>query len=152
MKTPGLLLVAFFICVFKPSNAQEIPSIFIKKQNFIYFFQLGKKTDTLTKLNAKFYLSIPDSLKEQIVVDVENGLLHITSNDSIVELMHMPGMRYESYFAPARNAKNLKQPEFDFKTHVNGASSLSHELIRIRLLDRKEDRIEVENNFFYQVE
>jgi hypothetical protein len=127
-------------------NGQGTPTIKFKRSKFVYFFQVGTETDTITEKKGNlFYLVVPDSMKERIAVDVENGQLRLTDNDSIVKLNHVPGIRYESVFV-----KDPKTQTYEFKTLVNGASGQEGNIIHIKINDRKEEKVDMESAYIFK--
>ena len=120
---------------------------------FIYFFPKGANTDSVVKnSNDLFYLVVPDSLKKHIVVYVENGKLVKTTNDSLVKLNYTQGLKYESQFVISEVAeapKKLKK-EFELISLINGASSYEKNKILIQIINKKEEKVVIENIFFYR--
>lgn len=146
----------FFFFGFVNANAQAPEKIkFQKNAALIYFFAKGAKADSVIKnTNDLFYLVIPDSLKKFVTVYVENGKLIKTINDSIVKLNYMQGLKYESQFiineVPAdANSKSLKK-KFDMISLINGASSYQKNKILVQIINKKEEKVVIENIFFYR--
>lgn len=124
---------------------------FQKDPSLIYFFQKGIKKDTLSKKSENlFYLLVADSLKKSVVVEVENGQLMLTANDSLFQLNYVPGLRYESFYIKRQNftAPAIQEKAFQYQTLVDGVSTLSKERIRIILRDKMTGQIILENDFF----
>ena len=146
----------FIIFTFANANAQTPEKIkFQKNSSFIYFFPKGAKADSVIKnTNDLFYLVIPDSLKKFVTVYVENGKLIKTINDSIVKLNYMQGLKYESQFIINEvhvdaNPKILKK-KFEMISLINGASSYQKNKILIQIINKKEEKVVIENIFFYR--
>ncbi|MDO9000134.1 MAG: hypothetical protein Q7W45_10245 [Bacteroidota bacterium] len=144
-----------YLFIFATTTAQTPDKIkFQKNSSLIYFFQKGTSKDSVIKNSSDlFYLVIPDSLKKHVVVYVENGKLIKTANDSIVKLNYMQGLKYESQFVinelPVEaNSKSLKK-KFEMISLINGASSYSKNKILIQIINKKEEKVVVENIFFY---
>lgn len=149
MRTCFLYLVVMMMSLF--SQSQNVPVIKVKKNQVIYFFQEGTKTDTLSfNKGTRFYLVVSDSLKEQTVIDVENGQLGKTTNDSIVELKFTPGIRYESFFSPGDNTKNSNTPTFEYRVRINGTATTEANRIRIRIIDRKKEEVQFETFYYFR--
>ena len=138
-----------FLFVFTNITAQNPEKIkFQKNSSLIYFFPKGANTDSVVKnSNDLFYLVVPDSLKKHIVVYVENGKLVKTTNDSLVKLNYTQGLKYESQVAEA--PKKLKK-EFELISLINGASSYEKNKILIQIINKKEEKVVIENIFFYR--
>lgn len=150
------LFYFLMIFVYSRANAQTPEKIkFQKNSSLIYFFAKGAKADSVIKnTNDLFYLVIPDSLKKFITVYVENGKLIKTINDSIVKLNYMQGLKYESQFiineVPGdANSKSLKK-KFDMISLINGASSYQKNKILVQIINKKEEKVVIENIFFYR--
>jgi hypothetical protein len=144
-----------FLVLFTASltcQAQQVERIKFKKdRSLVYFFHKGDKSDTLHKdAENYFYLLVPDSLKKDFSLEVENGQMLATENDSLVKLNYMPGFNYESFYSITDGTKKQKRRGFEFKTAVNGTSVLEHTKISISLINKKTGGLILENTFFYQ--
>lgn len=125
--------------------AQEPNLIRVKKdQHSFYFFQKGPKSDTLDN-HSLFYLIVPDTLKKNISVQVDNGRLLATENDSLLQFNYLYSMQYESVYSKVSNEKKAR---FELKTLVNGTSGMEQNVIRIRIVDRRENEILLENRYY----
>jgi|GEM_PF-816219 len=148
-------LAYFFLTLFFFSTkcfSQTAEKIKFKKDgSLIYFFQKGEKTDTLSRLSDHFfYLVVPDTLKKDISIEVENGQLLRTSNDSIVKLNYLPGFKYESFYEPEENVTGKKKKiRYEYKTGVDGTSVYPHGKISISLINKRTGGLILENNFVY---
>lgn len=142
-----------FLLILNASPAQSVEKIKFKKQNsLLYFFQKGAKSDTIVKNKSDlFYLVVPDTLKDKIIIFVDNGQLLPTPNDSIVKLNFVRGFNYESLFLPEEQsaAGADKKKQFHFKTLVNGTSLQPINSVRFKIVNKKEDGVIIENVFFY---
>jgi hypothetical protein len=140
--------------LFGKTFSQSAEKIKFKKTDpFIYFFQKGEKKDTLAKtLGDIFYLFVPDSLKNVISIYVENGQLLATNNDSLFRLHFVRGIKYESLFSlkETRNTGNKDLEKFEFKTLVNGSSTLSENKIKVQIYNRVLNELVLENSFIYR--
>jgi hypothetical protein len=126
---------------------------FQKNSTLIYFFPKGAKTDSVVKnSNDLFYLVVPDSMKKHIVVYVENGKLIKTTNDSLVKLNYMQGLKYESQFVinEVTEAPKKIKKEYELISLINGASSYEKNKILIQIINKKEEKVVIENVFFYK--
>lgn len=87
-------LFQIFIFISLSSHAQQ--TIKVKKvDNRFLFFQIGKQNDVLEKdKNDLFYIKLPDSLKQDLQIQVENGHFTKTSNDTVFKLIPIRGMKY----------------------------------------------------------
>lgn len=143
-----------FLFVFTNASAQNPEKIkFQKNSALIYFFPKGQNKDSIVKnSNDLFYLVVPDSLKKHIVVYVENGKLIKTTNDSLVKLNYMQGLKYESQFVISEVAEAPKKikKEFELISLINGASSYEKNKILIQIINKKEEKVVIENVFFYR--
>jgi hypothetical protein len=144
-----LLFVACFTGIL---HSQNVETFKLKKNaSLIYFFQKGNKNDTLAKDKSDlFYLLVPDSLKEYISVQTENAQLVATSNDSLVKLNYVKGLKYELLFqkeATVRRSGN-RPKLYRCITLVNGVSTLQGNKIIIQIINKKENGLVLENVFF----
>jgi hypothetical protein len=143
----GYLLLLSLLLGVTLLPAQPAATIRFKRTGeLIFFFQQGPQSDTIFRTrHHRFYLLVPDSLKPQITLEVENGRLMPATNDSIVEFSHMKGLKYESLYLAGEDTPGVRR----LNTLVNGASSLPEHQIRIRILHRKTERPLLENPFIY---
>jgi len=135
-----------FLLSFNNAFCQDIAVVHLKKEKPLLFFQKGVKSDTIIKnKNDVFYLSVPDSLESSISIQVENGRLEPLAKDTLIKLVYLKGLKYESLFLRTEGKRSS-----EFKTLINGASELENSLIRIRLFDRRSGKVILENLFFYR--
>lgn len=143
-----------FLFILTNTTAQNPEKIkFQKNPSLIYFFPKGANKDSIVKnSNDLFYLVVPDSLKKHIVVYVENGKLVKTTNDSLVKLNYMQGLKYESQFviSEVTEAPKKIKKEFELISLINGASSYQKNKILIQIINKKEEKVLIENVFFYR--
>lgn len=135
-------------------SAQKIETIRIRKNpELIYFFQKGLKSDTLSN-QALFYFIVPDSLKRSISVYVDNAQLIASLNDSLLQLNYLKGLIYESLYEqvedPSEKKQNQKEIVFELKTLVNGTSARKPEEIFIRIVNKQNDKVLLENLFYFK--
>ena len=145
----SFIYFAFFISGFL--NSQPTQKIkFSRSTHLIYFFQIGAKSDTLHKnKNDLFFISFPDTSKDQILIATENGQFRKTDHDTVIRLVYVPGLKYESYFERKEIPDSVmsKVPVTEFKTQVNGPSVYNSKKIQIQVIDRKRNQIIIENIF-----
>lgn len=136
--------------------SQEIQTIKFSKSQF-YFFQKGAKDDTLIDgKNNLFYLIIPDSLKPNLIVNIENGKLVATKNDSLVALDFLQGLKYESRYTlrnedipiEKKRMSGSKNKHYDFVSLINGVAATPSKKILIRLVNKIDNTILLENVFY----
>jgi len=127
---------------------------FQKNSTLIYFFpKFTLSNSVINSSSGIFYLVVPDSLKKNISVRVENARLLKTENDSIVQISYMPGLKYESMYvveeSPIPNSKKIKK-EFKFITLINGTATNPKNEIHIQVINKKEEKPLIEDLYFYQ--
>ena len=93
-----LYFIIVFICFSLLCEAQQ--KIKIKKEdNRFLLFKLGKQTDHIVKDQSDlFFIKLPDSLKNNLLVMVENGRFTQTTNDTIFKFIPIKGMKYSHAF------------------------------------------------------
>jgi len=141
--------------VFAQCNAQNAPAIKLKKEHSsLVFFQSGNKKDTISKGSGDlFYLAVPDTMKDDIVIYVDNGRIETTRNDSLVRLSYLPGISYESVYVHENKLTRgtgqfMSRRTYSLKTLINGATSLEKNHIRVRIADRMQGDL-IRNSFIY---
>jgi len=116
---------------------------FKKADRELIFYKMGAANDSLAT-NDEFLFLSGDSARDHLSLEVENGLLRTSKNDSILVFRHMPGMRYETFY---QHTLNAGVRTCLIKTVPDGASSLPHNSVRIIVRDRKKGLILIENQF-----
>jgi hypothetical protein len=145
--------ILYFVLLISGTGWTQSPDKikFAKNSDLIYFFQVGTKSDTISKgVSDKFYLIVPDSLKESILFSLDNAQLIRSENDSMVICNYLPGLRYESIFLN-RGQDDLGEELlniYEFKTLVNGTSVINKKKIIIQVIDRRKNKVLMENEFF----
>jgi len=132
------LYILLFVCHF--SFFSQVPDkIQIKKDIDFSFYQAGKKTDTISVgTGDKFYLKLSADLRCITRIEVVNGRLYKTSNDTIFQLKKVPNLQYEHYFSDSvfvsTKPKGQNKPEncYKFVTHINGAQEGNGSTITIQ--------------------
>lgn len=137
-KNKLLYFILALILICGKITSQQVEKIKFKKDpSLIYFFQKGPKSDTIHKsLGQLFYLVVPDALKKNLSIEIENGQLLLTSNDSLVKFNYLPGFKYESFYTRKSPVRKAKGTEYEFNTAVDGISILPHNRITISLIDK----------------
>lgn len=153
MKKSKCVYALLFLLVFPGKfYSQKLEKIkFQKDPSSIYFFYQGVKSDTLSKNKENlFYLLVSDSLKKDLVIEIDNGQLMVTGNDSLFKLNYIPGFKYESFYQKKQELGNppSKKSPFEFQTFVNGVSALVVNRIQIVLRHKMTGQMILENTFF----
>jgi len=132
-----LLLTIFFFTCSIILNAQD--KVKIKREdNRFLFYQIGNKNDTII-LNKSdlFFIKLPDSLKQNLQINVENGLFKAIHKDSLIyQLQIVKGMKYSH-----------SKPDSLFITLLEGNCIPSHK-IEIHFLNTSTQKIIFKNTFF----
>lgn len=151
MRPVHLLYFIFVIFSTTKLYSQKVETIRIRKDpTFIYFFQKGIKSDTIAN-HSLFYLVVPDSLKKSVSVYLDNGQLITTANDSIVQLNYIQSLKYECIYVSKEESgvdPNSKRKSPELKTLVNGSSSHRLNEIFIRIINKAEDEVLLENTYY----
>jgi hypothetical protein len=107
-----------------------------KEDNRFLFFKLGNKLDSLiSKNNNLFYIKLPDNNKKNISIFVENGQFVKTSNDTIYQILFIPGMKYSH-----------SKKDSTFNTLVEGTCSISN-IIKIDFYDTNSNKSILKNQY-----
>lgn len=112
-------------------------SIKVKREdNRFLFFQLGQKSDTLIKNKSDLFLiKLPDSLKTNIQIFLNNGQFIKTDKDSIYQLKPIAGMKYSH-----------TKSDSVFNTLLEGHCNPS-KTISIEFINTKTQKVFLKNNF-----
>jgi hypothetical protein len=155
-------LTTFIFIFLQPYIFSQNEKIKIKKEDYsLYFFQKGNKTDTISKTKGDlFYLKAGLSRRSDLLIEIENGKLLPLINDTIMQLVLMPGMNYRHRFSTNSSSNMISEknksadkplPFSVFKTEVNGASvNQNPSQITIRFTNLRGDSILLKNIFFYR--
>lgn len=140
---------SYFIFLSSYLFSQKTDIIKVKKSHeIVYFFQKGIKSDSILN-HSFFYLLVPDSLKKDISIYSTNGQLIRTNNDSILQFNYLPGLSYELLYTPGEAVKGIfKRPSMELKTFVNGTVDTKLGEIYIRIVNKPDERILMENMFY----
>jgi len=124
------------------------------------FFQKGETSDTLKKdVNDAFYLIVPDSLKHSVYLSIENGQLRPAGSDSLVKLVHLPGLRYDYIYVFEKpyadqdrsKYKALKQNQKgSYQSLIAGTSTTPPEQVTVKLLDSRLNKLLYERTWLYR--
>lgn len=128
-------LLPFFIFISIGLTAQQ--SIKVKREdNRFLFFQMGQQNDVITKnQNDLFYIKLPDSLKQDLQIHVENGHFTKTNNDTIFKLIPIRGMKYSHTLI-----------DTSFQTLLEGVCPASS-TIKLEIINTKNKRTLLQNKF-----
>lgn len=157
MKNYGFLyIIPFLFLLAGNMHAQSIETFKFKKDpSQVYFFQKGSRRDTIRKNGGDvFYLLVPDSLKKIITLMIDNAQILPTSNDSLVKLKHIRGLKYECFYSKVTGYKSnsVNDDKYVIKNLVNGASDTNKNSVRIQLIDKQKNELLLENVFVYSPE
>lgn len=131
-----LLYIFFFLCSITLNAQQKVK---IKREdNRFLFYQIGNKNDTIV-LNKSdlFFIKLPDSLKQNLQINVANGLFKAIYKDSLFyQLQIIKGMKYSH-----------SKPDSLFITLLEGNCVSSHK-IEVSILNTLTQKIIFKNTFF----
>ncbi|HWY09794.1 MAG TPA: hypothetical protein VN026_00640 [Bacteroidia bacterium] len=150
-------IILLFLLISPFLTAQTSDKIKIKKEDALYFFQVGQKSDTISSdKNDLFYLKITGPLRCNARIEVVNGRLTKTKNDSIFILKKVPNLQYEHYFqdstfiANKTKGKDMNENCFKFVTHINGANEGNGNAINIQIYNINTRETLLNNKFYYK--
>jgi hypothetical protein len=150
-------IILLFLIISLYSGAQTPDKIKVKKEDEFYFFQKGSKSDSISQgKNDLFYLKITGETRCQTRIEVVNGRLYKTANDTIFLLKRNPNLQYEHYFSDsifvAKHPKGQTKPEncFKFVTHINGAQEGDGNTITIHFYNIETRKTLLTNKFYYK--
>ena len=150
-------IIILFTFIALLSKAQTPDKIKVKKEDEFYFFQAGNKTDTISSnRNDLFYLKITGATRCETRIEIVNGRLYKTTNDTIFRLKRNPNLRYEHYFSDsifvAKHPKGQAKPEncHKFVTHINGAQEGDGNTITIHFYNINTRKTLLTNKFYYK--
>jgi len=125
--------------------SQTPTPIKVKKQNnLVFFYQKDLKTDTIWKYkNNLFYFILNDSLRHCTQILIDNGKFISTPNDSVIEFVFMPGLKYEAKFL-------IENKQNTFQSLINGITQFNKNEIIIKVMSSKQDTFIIENKFYYK--
>lgn len=152
----GTYFPVLLLLISVPVKAQVEKIRFGKSNVIVYFFQKGAASDTIVKNKSDlFYLLVPDSLKPQLAIFVENGRLLATGNDSLVKFDFLKGLNYESgYVAEEPETPRRGRPankKWILRAAINGTAPAGDaDKIVIRVRSRQEENVLIENVFYYK--
>lgn len=127
-----------------PGAVQAQTPIKVKKQ--LVFYQKEKATDTISNSKGNvFYYFVPDSMKRQVLVHVENGKLDAVSGDTLLKITYLPGLVYEGIFV---NKENYPESPLVFRCLINGVSTLDKPKLTIRIVNKK-DKVFFDHEYYF---
>lgn len=86
---------SFILILFSLSLSAQKKIKIKKEDNRFIIFKLGEENDLIVKDKSDlFYIKLPDSLKKELAIIVENGRFTKVKNDSIFKLIPIKGMKY----------------------------------------------------------
>ncbi len=128
----SIYIFLFFSCSLKAQQTIKVK----REDNRFLFFQLGQKSDTIIKNKTDLFLiKLPDSLKTNIQIYLNNGQFIKTEKDSIYQLKAIPGMKYSH-----------SKPDSVFYTLLEGHCNPS-KTISIEFINSKTQKPFLKNNF-----
>lgn len=128
----SIYIFLFFSCFLKAQQTIKVK----REDNRFLFFQLGQKSDTIIKNKTDLFLiKLPDSLKTNIHIYLNNGQFIKTEKDSIYQLKSIPGMKYSH-----------SKPDSVFNTLLEGHCNPS-KTISIEFINSKTQKPYLKNNF-----
>lgn len=129
------LSIILFLTLTIPISAQKIIKV-KKEDNRFLFFQMGAQTDLLVKDKSDvFYIKLPDSLKYQLQITVENAQLKRTANDTLFKLVPIRGMKYSHTLI-----------DTSFQTLLEG-TCVPSQTIKLEVINTKTKRALLQNKF-----
>jgi hypothetical protein len=151
-----IIIPFLFIC--SVIRAQIPDKIKVEKEDDFYFFQAGNKRDTISANKGDlFYLKISGQTRCETRIEVVNGRLYKTSNDTIFQLKKNPNLQYEHYFSDSvfvekadLKAPNARRRCNKFVTHINGALEGDGNTITIQFYNINTRKTLLTNKFYYR--
>jgi hypothetical protein len=149
------LAISIILCLMLMSVvAQPTGKIRFKRSGLeIFFFQKGKKSDTIIKEKSdEFYIHIPDALKDSVSILTDNAQLSFIS-DTIVRIGYFPGLKYESLYLQSdefRIDSTNNEKRYNFRTFINGTSDFERKKIRVTFYNKLLFQTILMNEFYYR--
>lgn len=144
-----------FLFSFQFKLYSQSTEIFKVKRNSstIYFFQKDDSSKIIREnVSDVFYFVAPDSLKEQLVLEIENGTFYTTNNDSLFRFKFLKGLKYELKFHKSTIKDSVMSKKiYTAKQGINGAAVNPGNIILFRVFDKRNQQILIENQFLFQV-
>lgn len=139
------LFLLFFILI---SQAQNYITV-RKPKGGVTFYQVGEMRSLINNNKGNvFVLVVNEARKPEISIQIENAQLIKTEKDSLVKLKRVVGVNYECVFE--KKEGKSKDPVYEFKTFVNGASTAPREMIIVKIYDKVKNELLMTNVFYYQ--
>jgi hypothetical protein len=131
ISTTILFLILIISC-----KSQQIVKI-KKEDNRLLFFQIREKNDTIVKNKTDlFFIKLPDSLKNAIKINIENGKFFKSNNENIYKLTYIKNMKYSQ-----------KIKDTVLESLLEGVSQNPNK-ISVTFKNVKTSQIILHNNFF----
>lgn len=130
-----ILSTIFILFIYNSFLAQY--AIKIKKEdNRFLFFQIGQKSDIIIKNKTDlFFIKLPDSLKNQIQIHINNGQFINTTSKDVYRLIPIIGMKYSH-----------TQQDTMLNTLLEGSCTPSKS-INIKLINNINNQLILKNDF-----
>lgn len=127
----------FSLFILLSFSAQAQYALKVKKEdNRFLFFQIGTQTDIIIKDKTDlFYIKLPDSLKHNLQITVENGRFNQTTNDTIYKLIPIKGMKYSHIIV-----------DTSFQTLLEGTCPFSS-TVKLEIINIKTKKTVLQNKF-----
>lgn len=152
----SFLKISFFIgclfCIQLHLEGQSTEIFRVKRSNaLIYFFQKNDSSNIIKeKVSDVFYFVVSDSLKEQLVLEIENGSFYNTNNDSLFRFKFLRGLKYELKFQKSSTKDSVKNKNNYTATQViNGATVSPSNIVLFRVFNKHNQETLLENQFLF---
>jgi hypothetical protein len=149
-----ILFSFIFLPIFLFSQTEKIK---IKKEDNFYFFQIGQRSDSISlNKNDLFYLKMTGKLGCNTRIEIENGRLMRTKNDTVFQLKNIPNLQYEHYFQDSTFVANKNKPgEINdncrkFITHINGANEAKGSTVKVIFYNVNSKDVLLSNTFYFK--
>ena len=118
---------------------------------------MGQKSDTISAgKNDLFYLKMTGKTGCNTRIEIENGRLFKTKNDTVYQLKNAPHLQYEHHFQDSTFVAHSNKPGqvndncHKFITHINGANEKDGKAIRIQFYNVNTKESLLLNTFYYK--
>jgi hypothetical protein len=145
-------LLFSFTITFSQNNTDKIKVR--KTDSEFYFFQQGRKSDTISSNSNLFVMQIPKSKRCTYKIEIQNGQLLKTKNDTVFKLVKLNNLNYIHYYSDTLTTmKNSNAPDkcSKYTVAIDGANNLNTpNIIRIRFVNSFNDSTILINKFYYK--
>lgn len=134
-------------------SSQSTEILRVKRNSaVIYFFQKNDSSNIIKAGDSDlFYFVVPDSLKEQLVLDIENGRFYDTGNDSLFRFKFLRGLKYEFKFLKSSiNDSLTNNKHYNVTQVINGAALNRGNIVLFRIYNKRSQQILIENQFLFE--